>query len=79
MVKSDARNKTKVIGAESEQEKLMCNKCNFISNKKITMNKHKNTKIPHMFHKMSVHSVKIYSDHKWNIKIPHKGDNESLN
>ena len=44
VVETDTRNETKVNGAESEPEKLKCNKCNFISNKKITMNKHKNTK-----------------------------------
>ena len=31
-------------GAESEPENFKCKKCNFISNKKNTMNKHNNTK-----------------------------------
>ena len=40
----DKRNETEETSAEVQKEKYKCEKCDFISNKEITMNKHKNTK-----------------------------------
>ena len=44
VTKTDTRNETKVTSAESQKNKLKSDKCNFISKKKVTMSKQKNTK-----------------------------------